>query len=118
MVKTRVVEVVPQSDNLPPKEVELGFCELPEPLMERKVPVPDKSGQMPPPIMVTVGGERFFVIGYTYDITVSTTLDDAPTATYVLIVQKVPSFNSGLVRAGAGAMDQIKALIPEPGRKQ
>lgn len=116
MIKTRIVEVIPQADNVPPKENLLGYTYLPEPLMERKVPVPNDKGQMPPPIMIEIAGIRYFVIGFTYDIPEMGTDAIPSNSVYVLIVQKAQA-PSSIIKVGAGALDQVKAIIPAPGSK-
>ena len=116
MIKTRIVEVVPQADNVPPVEKELGFTLLAEPVMPRGVPTADSSGRMPPPIMITIQNVRFFVIGYTFDVPGLGTDEEPSESVYVLIVQRAPSISkSGLVKADAGALDKIRAAIPAPG---
>ena len=87
---------------------------LPEPVMPREPPVPDATGKMPPPILITVNNERFFAIGYSWDITTGdgTQSDEA---VYVLIVQAVPK-PSSIIVAGPDAMEQIRAMVPEPGK--
>lgn len=121
MIKAQFIEVIPNADGLPPKEVELGYTMLAEPLMERKVPEPNSTGRMPPPVMVKIKDVQFFVIGFTYTMNYLGTKDEPSESVYVVVVQRVPTMGkSGLVKANAGAMDQIKALIPAPGgnRKQ
>lgn len=118
MLKTRIIEVLPQPAPFPPKENVLGYTILGEAAMKREVPVPDAKGNMPPPLLIRIGSKQFFVIGYTWDIPELGDEYDPSEAIYVMIVQAVPEMPSGLVRADAGTMSQIEKVVPLPGSKR
>lgn len=113
MFKTRVVEIVPNPEGGPPAENPLGYTFLPVPPMNKPPVASSADGRMPPPPMVSVNGNRFYCIGYSYDIITGDDDDSIPTSDYVLIVQAVPK-PSPIIRAGPEAMSQVRAIVPEP----
>lgn len=118
MFKTKIVEARPREGQI--EEVELGWVNLPEVPIEKRPPQPAEAGKpQPAPMVIKIGGEAFWIIGHTWDLLLTPSTQDGPKvdseATLVLVVQKVPPMPSGLVRADAGAMDQLERLMPPPG---
>lgn len=121
MIRTRIVEVFADPTFGRIQERDLGWCLMPEVPIEKKqppAPMPGKPG--PPPFALKVNEVNYFVVGHSWDVTTAATLVEAKAldAVLVLIVQKVPVAPSGLVTAPANAMDQVKALVPEPGKQR
>lgn len=116
MIKTRIIELVVTPGDPTPTERPRGYCMLGEPIMERKVPEPNPNGKMPVPMLIQIEGKRYYVIGFSWDITtVSESEDNPPPAIYILIVQAVPE-PSRIVTANANDLKKIEAMVPKPGR--
>lgn len=116
MIKTRFVEVRAVEGQM--QEIDIGWATLPEVPVEKKSPVA-APGQQTPPLVIKIGGNPFFIIGHTWDLTLTPSTENGPKAdsetVLVLVVQAVPPMPSGLVRADASALDQIKSMVPPPG---
>lgn len=113
-MKTRVVEIIPNPDGSGlHTENQLGYADLPVPPINAPPPVPGPGERGPQPILISIDNDRFYVIGYSYDITTGAE-DNPPPADYVLIVQRVPK-PSQILRVGADALDKVRAMVPEPG---
>lgn len=90
MITTKIVEVEMNADG-GLDEKELGWCELPEVPIEKRAPQPSKDGEPAPnPMIIKIDGERYFVIGHTWDIALVRLFGQRlEPAKLVLIVQKM-----------------------------
>lgn len=118
MIRTHIFEAILGEGNRI-EEKPLGWVNMPTVPVEKRPPVA-RPGEPPiQPMIVKINSVNYFIIGHTWDITISPEDKNSPMAdsdaTLVLVVQKVPEMPSGLVRAGADALDQIERLIPAPG---
>lgn len=119
MIKTRIVEAKVVEGRI--EETDLGWVEFAEVPIEKRAPTPPpRNGELPPPPMtIKISGKPYWVIGHTWDLTLSSPKASGPmadsNATLVLIVQVMPEMPSNLVRADASALDQLERLLPPPG---
>jgi hypothetical protein len=135
VIRTRVIEVKVGSLGKI-EETELGWCLMAEVPVEKKPPSHRPMGQPPAtPLSVRVNDTPYFVVGHSWELTTraSATLPDKarpdgtrappaagllPDAVLILLVQRIEVVGGGgIVKASANAMDQVKALVPEPGAK-
>ena len=117
MFNTKIVEARVVNGQI--EEVDLGWCQLPEVPVEKRPPV-QRQGEPPiQPLVIKINGQPFFVIGHTWDLTLSSAESNGPKAdaqsNLILVVQAVPPMPSNLVRADASTMDQLERLVPPPG---